>query len=216
MKVHKIQNNNELQSYCNNLVNQDWLAVDTEFIRENTYYPKLCLIQIASKNHIAYIDTLSIKDLSALYRPLYKAEITKIFHSASQDLEIFYNLFNSVPTPIFDTQIAASALGYGDQISYAELVKSICNINLDKSLSRTNWDKRPLSEHEIQYALDDVIYLADVFHHLQQELGNQKRSHWVADECRDLYVDQRFKLEFDTLWKSVKGGGKLLPNQLIV
>lgn len=216
VEVQQIKNSNELQSYCKDLINQEWLAIDTEFIRENTYYPKLCLIQIATMDHITCIDTLSIKDLSDLHEPLYKNEITKVFHAASQDLEIFFHLFNNIPTPVFDTQIAASALGYGDQISYAELVKSICNVNLDKSLSRTAWDKRPLSERELQYAIDDVKYLADIFIRLKQELLSKNRTHWVEEECKYIYVDEKYSLNFDSFWKQVKGSGKLLPSQLMV
>ena len=215
MKIQQIKNGKELQSYCKDLINQDWLVIDTEFIRENTYYPKLCLIQIATKDRIACIDTLSIEDLSDLQKPLFRNEITKVFHGASQDLEIFFNLFNSIPTPIFDTQIAAGALGYGDQISYADIVKTVCDVSIDKSLSRTAWDKRPLSEQEIQYALDDVKYLTKVFHILQQELKQKNRSHWVKEECSQMYVDEKYRLNFDTLWKLVKGSGKLLPDQLM-
>ena len=190
--------------------------MDTEFVRENTYYPHLCLIQIATDSRITCIDTLSIDDLSTLEGLIYSRSITKVFHSASQDLEIFFNLYGKIPAPVFDTQIAASALGYGEQVSYAYLANKICGITLDKSLSRTAWHRRPLSDEELRYAANDVKYLAEIYRHLGQKLESYQRSHWVEDECRRLSVAERYKIDPDDTWKAVTGIGKLLPHQLIV
>ena len=156
MEIELITTVEHLQAFCTDLAKQNWLVLDTEFIRETTYYPNLCLIQIANDERAACIDTLAIDDLSALQKLIYSDSVIKVFHAASQDLEIFFNLYESIPTPIFDTQIAASALGYGEQVSYAYLVSEICDVSLDKSLSRTAWDRRPLSKKELQYAVDEM------------------------------------------------------------
>lgn len=216
MKIEVIQTTDELQAFCTDVSGRDWLALDTEFMRENTYYPRLCLIQVATDNRVACIDTLSIKDLSILEGLTCLPSITKVFHSASQDLEVFFNLYGKIPAPVFDTQIAASALGYGEQVSYAYLVDKICGVTLDKSLSRTAWHRRPLSDKELQYAADDVKYLAAIYHHLRRELTSYQRAHWVEDECRRLSVAERYKLDPHDAWKSIKGSGKLSPRQLVV
>lgn len=216
MDFRLITSTHDLVAFCKASSDTEWLALDTEFIREKTYYPNLCLVQIASARDMVCIDTIAIKDLSALRDLLYQESIVKIFHSASQDLEIFVNLFDDVPTPMFDTQVAASLLGYGDQVSYAHLVNEICNIELDKSLSRTNWERRPLSEKELRYAIDDVKYLAKVYLHLIQKLDENERSHWAEYECDLLSSNERYKVDADKIWKSVKGAGKLNAQQLNV
>ncbi len=216
MQIEVINSSDRLQAFCTHVAKQEWLALDTEFMRETTYYPNLCLIQIATDERIACIDTIAIDDLSAFKRLVYSSAITKVFHAASQDLEIFFNLYADLPTPIFDTQIAASALGYGEQISYARLVKAICGVTLDKSLSRTSWNRRPLSNKEIQYAVNDVKYLAEMYHYLKNELEQHGRSHWVADEYQRISNIKKYKISSDELWKSVKGTSKLAPHQLIV
>lgn len=216
MEFRILTTNQELEAFCKASRNVDWLALDTEFIRESTYYPKLCLVQIASARDIVCIDTIAIEDLSSLRKLLYQPTITKIFHSASQDLEIFVNLYDEVPTPMFDTQIAASLLGYGDQVSYAHLVNEICDIELDKSLSRTNWERRPLTENEIRYAVDDVKYLTKVYLHLKDELSEHQRSHWAEFECNNLSALEKYNIDTSKTWKTVKGVGKLESHQLIV
>ena len=214
MDFRLITSTHDLIAFCKASADAKWLALDTEFIREKTYYPNLCLVQIASARDMVCIDTIAIKDLSALRDLLYQESIIKIFHSASQDLEIFVNLFDAVPTPMFDTQIAASLLGYGDQVSYAHLVNEICNIELDKSLSRTNWERRPLSEKELRYAVDDVKYLAKVYLYLKNRLADTERSHWAEYECKLLSVLEKYKVDPNKIWKTVKGAGKLNTQQL--
>ena len=215
MGLEIIQNVEQLQKFCRDVSRLGWLALDTEFVREKTYYPNLCLIQVASDEQAVCIDTLAIDDLSALKELIYSKTITKVFHAASQDLEIFFNLYEDIPTPVFDTQIAASALGYGDQIGYAQLVNKICGISLDKSLSRTAWGKRPLAHKEIRYALDDVKYLTRIYQHLQKELARKKRDHWVVDEFMRISNIERYKIDANELWKLVKGVGKLESHQLM-
>ncbi len=216
MEFRILTTKQELETFCKASYDVDWLALDTEFIRERTYYPNLCLVQIASDRDIVCVDTIAIKDLSALRKLLYQPSITKIFHSASQDLEIFVNLFDQVPTPMFDTQIAASLLGFGDQVSYAHLVNEICGIELDKSLSRTNWERRPLTVDEIRYAVDDVKYLAKVYIHLKNKLTEEQRSHWSEFECNNLSALEKYKVDASKVWQSVKGAGKLESGQLVV
>ena len=214
MDFRLITSTQDLVSFCNAASDSKWLALDTEFIREKTYYPNLCLVQIASADDMVCVDTIAINDLSALKELVYKESIVKIFHSASQDLEIFVNLFDAVPTPMFDTQIAASLLGYGEQVSYAFLVNEICKIELDKSLSRTNWERRPLTEKELRYAADDVKYLAKVYLFLINQLEETQRSHWTEYECAALSVVEKYKVDPDQIWKTVKGAGKLTSQQL--
>ncbi len=214
MDFRLITSTQDLVSFCKAASDSEWLALDTEFIREKTYYPNLCLVQIASASDMVCIDTIAIKDLSALQELLYQESIIKIFHSASQDLEIFVNLFDAVPTPMFDTQIAASLLGFGEQVSYAHLVNEICNIELDKSLSRTNWERRPLTEKELRYAADDVKYLAKVYLYLTNKLEETERSHWSEYECKVLSAVEKYKVDPENIWKTVKGAGKLTAQQL--
>ena len=216
MEFEFIQHKLKLQSCCKDAAKHPWLALDTEFIREKTYFPNLCLIQFASNDKVYCIDTLAIDDLSPFKELLFLPTVKKVFHAASQDLEIIFNLCGEIPTPIFDTQIAASALGYGEQVSYAHLVKEICGVTLDKSLSRTAWNRRPLKDNEIQYATDDVKYLAKVFKQLMIELEMRNRTHWVMDECQKISAIENYKVNPNALWKSVKGVGKLEPDQLIV
>ncbi|MEJ2116166.1 MAG: ribonuclease D, partial [Gammaproteobacteria bacterium] len=216
MEFRVLTTTQELVSFCKASQDAGWLALDTEFIREKTYYPNLCLVQIASAREIVCVDTIAINELSPLKELLYQPSITKIFHSASQDLEIFVNLYNAVPTPMFDTQIAASLLGYGEQVSYAHLVNEICGVELDKSLSRTNWENRPLSEKEIRYAVDDVKYLAKVYLHLKDKLSENERSHWAEFECNTLSALEKYKVDPEKIWKTVKGAGRLEPQQLNV
>lgn len=216
MEFEYIQHEADLEIFCKDAAQQDWLAIDSEFIREKTYYPNLCLIQIATSEKIVCIDTLSLTNLKPLKELLFSPKTTKVFHAASQDLEILYNLYNDTPNPVFDTQIAASALGYGEQVSYAYIVKKICNVTIDKSLSRTAWNKRPLNNKEIQYAVDDVKYLAKVYLQLTNELKSKNRTHWVSEECQRICTVENYIVNPGELWKSVKGVGKLEPNQLIV
>ena len=163
----------------------EYLLIDTEFVREKTYFSKLCLIQVAGPGiEPHYIDPLDKStDLAPLIAMLKDKDIVKVLHSGYQDMEIFYHLMNGeVPSPVFDTQIAASALGYGEQVSYANLVKDICDVEISKSQQFTDWSIRPLSQAQIDYALGDVIYLDKIYHVLRDKLAERGRDKWVIED----------------------------------
>ena len=213
MEIEIIDNLDQLEAFCEHAVSQDWVCADTEFMREDTYYPKLCLIQIATQTRIACIDALIIDDLSVLNKLFTSKTITKVFHAARQDLEILLMVNGEIPHPVFDTQIAASALGHGDQISYAQLIDSLCGVQLDKSLSRTVWTSRPLPGKAIEYAANDVRYLSKAYTLLKKELEDKGRTHWVESECQRLNDMDNYKTDTHNLWKSVKGARKLSSKQ---
>src|SRR5690554_3207263 len=171
-----------LSALCAQLADSEWLAVDTEFHREKTYYPQLCLIQIANDALIACIDPLAIDDLSPLLDLFYRPDLTLVFHAARQDLELFHMLRQSLPKRIFDTQLAATVLGYGDQVGYGNLVKQCLNVDLDKAHSRADWRQRPLSAEQIDYAADDVRYLRALYHRLRDELIKTGRLDWLRED----------------------------------
>lgn len=161
--IEYINTPGQLQQLCEKIAQAPWLALDTEFLREKTYYPQFCLLQIATPEWVACVDPLSLTDLKGLFDAINNPAIVKIFHSCRQDLEIFYQLTGTIPQPLFDTQIAAPLLGFQENPGYAMLVSSFLNINLSKAHTRADWSKRPLSEAEIQYAADDVIYLCKIY-----------------------------------------------------
>lgn len=187
----------------------DFLAIDTEFVREQTYYPILCLIQISDGGDNVCIDPLAIPDLEPLFELLRQSSAIKVFHAASQDLEIFVRLAGACPLPLFDTQIAAAMLGYGDQLGYAGLVSKMMDVQLDKSLSRTNWARRPLSEKELAYAADDVRYLAQIYPRLRDELQAKSRLDWHSQDCINLSRAERYRAVPDLEWRRLKGLARL-------
>lgn len=195
-----------------------WMAVDTEFLREDTYWPKLCLIQVAAADRIACIDPLALDpDSMAPLRELFlDPAITKVFHAARQDLEVFHRAWGSLPSPVFDTQIAASMLGYGDQVGYANLVQQVCNVELAKGHTRTDWQARPLPEAAIDYAADDVRYLGQVYETLLDQLERSGRREWLQEELDALTDASLYEPAPETAWKRVKGYRKLRPRQLAV
>ncbi len=196
---------NTLRSLCERLSSCEWLTIDTEFMREKTYYSRLCLIQVASENHVACIDPLSIADLSAFFTLLHDRKILKIFHAASQDMEILMQYSGQLPGPVFDSQIAAALLGQGDQIGYAALVDKLLGVGLDKSQTRTNWAKRPLSNAQLKYAADDVRFLRQVFLQQKEALKKLGRLDWLWEESAKLEEEQKYKLLPHALLKRVKG-----------
>lgn len=203
-----------LQQVCDLLRDSAWLTLDTEFFRENTYYPELCLVQIANPDHVALIDPLALPDLDALRDLLFRNDIVKVLHAASQDVEIFHMLWGAIPAPLFDTQIAATLAGHGDQIGYAGLVSAITGINLDKAHSRTDWKRRPLSAAQRDYAAADVIHLRDVYLSLRRELENNGRLAWLDDDFTELASGERFAINDDIAWRRIKGHERLRPRQL--
>lgn len=205
-----------LVALCNALKDSPWLVVDTEFIRERTYYPRLCLVQIGNGEQLACVDPLALEDLSPLLELLYNPNIIKVFHSADQDLEIFYHLRGELPSPIFDTQPAAALLGHGEQIGYANLVKALLNRTLDKSQTRTDWSKRPLSSRQIDYALDDVRYLRTIYAMLRDELTRRGRLNWLDGDLRRLTDPGTYRVDQDNVWQRIKGTNRLKGARLNV
>lgn len=202
-----ITHQSDLENFCNSLKGEEFITIDTEFLREKTYFPKLCLIQIGDKNKkAAAIDPLSSNiDLQPVFDLLLDKNILKIFHAGRQDLEIFYQLMDKkLPTPIFDTQIAAMVCGYGDQVGYDNLVRQITNTHIDKSSQFTNWSIRPLSEKQINYALGDVTHLVDVYFALAEELEKRSRTKWVHEEKEILTNPQTYETDPYEMWKKVK------------
>ncbi|GLQ09573.1 ribonuclease D [Devosia yakushimensis] len=194
-----------LAAFCERAAQFDFVTVDTEFLRETTYWPKLCLIQAATDDEAVLIDPLAQGiDLSPFFALLANPDVTKVFHAARQDVEIFVKLTGKVPVNIFDTQIAASVCGFGDSVSYDNLVRSITNVELDKSSRFTDWSARPLSEKQLTYALADVTYLRDIYRELRKQVDATKRWDWVEDELGVLRSIDTYVVQPDKAWERLK------------
>jgi ribonuclease D len=209
MTVHYVDTAAGLDHRLESLARAANVAVDTEFVRERTYYPRLCLIQLAVEDAIWCVDPIALGDLTALYQALAAPGCVKAFHAARQDLEIFFNEHGEVPMPLFDTQIAAALLGRPDQIAYAGLVAELCGVELDKSSSRTDWSRRPLSTRQLAYAADDVRYLGDLQRRLEHELAERGRKDWFDEECQRLTEHKLYAAEPTDAWQRLKGTDKL-------
>ncbi|MFN2339126.1 MAG: ribonuclease D [Gammaproteobacteria bacterium] len=205
-----------LQELCQGLESVPWVALDTEFMREKTYYPQLCLLQLATPDWAACVDPLADLDLAPLYEQLYRADLTKVFHAAGQDLEILYHLHGRLPAPLFDTQLAAPVLGYADQIGYGNLVAEVLGEQLEKAHSRADWSRRPLSKEQLRYAADDVIYLARLYPVLLERLGKQGRLAWLAEDFEALADAGRYASPPELAWQRVKGAERYKGAQLSV
>jgi ribonuclease D len=215
-EIEYIDSRAGLENACRRLSHQDCLAVDTEFVREKTYYPVLCLIQIASPQYCVCIDPLAITDLSPLTELLLVSRTTKVFHAARQDLEILYQTLNAMPAPIFDTQIAAALLGLGDQLSYANLVKHFLKVQLAKGHARTNWEQRPLSDEQITYAADDVRYLIQLYPLMVRALTELGRLDWLDEDFQSLTAPALYQTDATQQWHRVSGLQKLKGVQLAI
>lgn len=206
----------KLETLCRQARQNTWLALDTEFLREKTYYPKFCLLQIATPEWVACVDPLALSDLSMLFEVIYDSSIIKVFHSCRQDLEIFYQLTGKIPEPIFDTQIAAPLLGFQENPGYAMLVSSFLNINLSKSHTRTDWTDRPLSEAQLQYAADDVIFLCQVYQAMLEKLTELNRLDWLKNDFALLNNPELYEISPDKAWLKIRGKNKLTGRQLSI
>ncbi len=206
----------ELEALAARLRGSPWLAVDTEFIRERTYFPRLCLIQVANDEEAACIDPLALDELAPLRALLLDASITKVFHAGRQDMEIFLQLWGELPAPLFDTQPAAALLGIGDQVGYGALIQSVLGVELAKDHSRTDWSRRPLEQAQLRYALDDVIYLGRAYRKMVSELERLGRLDWLAPEFAALTDPETYRLEPMEMWKRVKGRQHLKGARLAV
>ena len=204
-----IKTTSELSQFCDFAYNFDYITVDTEFLRERTYYPKLCLIQLAipgdQENSAVLIDPLEGNlDLSPLYKLFLDSDIVKVFHAARQDLEIFFHDKNIIPSPLFDTQLAAMVCGFGEQVGYETLVRSICKVNLDKSSRFTDWSLRPLSNNQQQYALADVTHLRQIYEYLKEQLKRNERETWLEEELNTLKNPETYITRPNEAWKRIK------------
>ena len=195
----------QLNAFLQKAQHSEWISLDTEFIREKTYYPRLCLIQLATADDLVCIDPLNIEDLSAFFTWLQNPKMLKVFHAAWQDLEILYHLSGQVPAPIFDTQIAAAVLGLGDQLGYARLVEELLGVQLDKSQSRTDWARRPLTHQQLDYAIDDVRYLRQIYPLLKQRLQETGRLNWLNKPFERLTEASEYTPDPWLSWERVKG-----------
>ncbi len=204
-----IDTDEKLAKFCDAMRLAPCCAIDTEFVREKTYYPLLALIQVASDEQQACIDPLAIKDFAPLIELLTNQNLLKIFHSPSQDLEILLQEFSCVPLPVFDTQLAAAVLGYNHQISYADLVQQVTGVLLEKKHTRADWSRRPLSEDELDYAMDDVRYLLQVYSRLNAELESSQRRGWIEKELQALTCADNYRVDMAELWRRLKGVQKL-------
>lgn len=216
METRFVDQTAALEQLCSELAQSEFVTVDTEFVREQTYFPRLALIQIANDRLIACIDPLAIDDLAPLKALFANPAVTKVFHAADQDMEIFYLLFGELPHPIFDTQVAATVLGQGDQIGYAALVKEVLGVELDKSHSRTDWLQRPLEAKQLRYAEDDVRYLAQLYPLQRDALAKQGRSDWLEEDFAALIDPTRYQADPENAWRRIKGTNKLRGIQLAV
>ncbi|HEX5339325.1 MAG TPA: ribonuclease D [Gammaproteobacteria bacterium] len=203
-----------LESLCLRIHAAEWIALDTEFMRERTYYPQLCLIQLATPELIACVDPLALPSLEPLLSVLADTRITKVLHSARQDLEIFFNLTQQVPAPVFDTQLAASFAGFPDQVGYGALVEALTGVHLDKGHTRADWSHRPLPDGAVRYAADDVRYLRDVYLKLRDELARRDRLDWLERERATLESPATYRTEPQDAWRRLRGLQRLKPRQL--
>lgn len=204
-----IKTTSELSQFCDYAYNFDYITVDTEFLRERTYYPKLCLIQLAipgdQENSAVLIDPLERNlDLSPLYKIFLDPDIVKVFHAARQDLEIFFHDKDIIPSPLFDTQLAAMVCGFGEQVGYETLVRSICKVNLDKSSRFTDWSLRPLSNKQQQYALADVTHLRQIYEYLKEQLKRNERETWLEEELNILKNPETYITRPKEAWRRIK------------
>jgi ribonuclease D len=203
--MHLITRTDELAEACAKLGAAPFVAIDTEFMREQTFWPKLCLIQMAANGTEVLVDSLSPSlDLDPFFELMVNERVPKIFHSARQDIEIVHHLAGVIPHPIFDTQVAAMVCGFGEAVSYSMLVKRLLAQNLDKTSRFTDWSRRPLSDRQLTYALGDVVYLRDLYPKLRAQLDRSERASWLNEEMAVLTDPATYELHPEQAWKRLK------------
>jgi ribonuclease D len=203
--MQPITTKSELAAVCRRMAAHPFVTVDTEFLRETTYYPLLCVAQMASPDEAVVIDALAPDiDLAPLFALMADEKVMKVFHAARQDVEIVWHLAKLIPHPIFDTQVAAMVLGYGDSVSYDQLVQRITGDALDKSHRFTDWKRRPLSEAQLAYAISDVTHLRDVYLALVEDLKKRGRTDWVQEEMHLLTSPDTYRMEPENAWHRLK------------
>src|SRR5262244_4640535 len=199
-----------LSQFCARQVGASFVAVDTEFMRERTYWPILCLVQVAGPEEAAAVDTLAPGiDLTPILALMADQRMLKVFHAGRQDVEIFFNLSGAVPAPIFDTQIAAMVCGFGDAVSYETLVSKLARASLDKSSRFTDWSHRPLTERQIRYALADVVHLRTVYEKLRERLTSNGRASWIAEEAAELSDPKTYRNDPYEAWRRFRLRGRV-------
>jgi len=204
----------QIEKLAADLAGAPFVALDTEFMRERTYYPRLCLIQVATDDLSAIVDPLALDDLSPLLEVLSRESVVKVLHSGIQDLEIFYRLMDAVPTPVFDTQVAATLAGFPQQVGYGALVQDIAGVSLDKSDTFTDWSKRPLSGTQIEYALNDVRYLPRIYEELRSRLERENRLEWLRPDFERLEDPSTYEVVPEEMWRRLKRLSSLNRRQL--
>ena len=201
---------------CSDLAPARHLALDTEFLREKTYYPRLCLLQVCGDGIAACVDPLAIRDLAPLLDLLSAPSRVKVWHAARQDLEIFLHEWEVLPAPVFDTQLAAAVLGLGDQVGYARLVQDVLRLELPKDQSRSDWCLRPLEEAQLRYAYDDVVHLDALYSELARRLEQLGRAHWLEEDFAELTDPATYRTEPADAWQRIKGRQHLKGARLAV
>lgn len=204
----------QLKAFLASCAKSSYMAIDTEFLREKTYYAKLCLIQVAIEHDIAIIDPLGIKDLSVMAPVLTDPNILKIFHASSQDIEILYHETGVVPAPVFDTQVAAALLGKTQQASYASIVQAFCGVTLPKKDSYTDWSQRPLRPSQVEYAADDVTYLPQIYQTMSAQLEEKGRLHWLDEAFEELSNPAKYEVDPQTRFRKLKRVNQLSQRQM--
>src|SRR5205814_903944 len=203
--MEPITTTKELTAACTRLAKHDFITVDTEFLRETTYFPILCVAQVASADEAIVIDALAEgMDLAPFFKLMANEKVLKVFHAARQDIEIVWHRAKIIPHPVFDTQVAAMVLGYGDSISYDQLVQRITGDTLDKSHRFTDWTRRPLSDAQLAYAVSDVTHLRDVYLKLAADLDQQGRTEWMREEMKVLTSPDTYRMEPEHAWERLK------------
>jgi ribonuclease D len=203
--MQPITTTSELTAVCRRMTSNPFVTVDTEFLRETTYYPLLCVAQMASADEAVVVDALAPGiDLAPFFALMANEKVMKVFHAARQDIEIVWHRAKLIPHPIFDTQVAAMVLGYGDSISYDQLVQRITGDTLDKSHRFTDWTRRPLSEAQLSYAVSDVTHLRDVYAALVEDLGRRARVDWVQEEMQVLTSADTYRMDPENAWQRLK------------
>jgi ribonuclease D len=204
-----IDRNDELQNLAHTLESQTSIGLDTEFLRERTFFPKLCLLQLSAAGQIWCIDVLRVGSLEALMPALTAPHARKLIHAARQDLEAVYLTAKHVVSPVFDTQIAAACIGLKPQVGYAELVKTLLNVTIPKGQTRTDWSKRPLTREQLEYAADDVLYLGAIAEELTRRLKELGRQHWAQEDCLELEDQRLYEPDPRQAWVRLRGVSQL-------
>ena len=203
--MHVITSTSDLSDTCSRLGDGDFVTVDTEFMREQTFWPDLCLIQLAGAGEEVIVDPLADGiDLGPFYELMANRRVVKVFHAARQDIEIVYSEAGLIPAPVFDTQVAAMVCGFGESVSYVNLVKKVTGRDLDKSSRFTDWSRRPLSDRQLAYALGDVTHLRDIYTYLRTELTTTDRASWLDEEMAELTDPGTYESHPDNAWQRLK------------